>query len=212
MASADSLSFSSASLRFLALLAVWMAMPAQVVAQSTFKCQSASGIYYADRPCAHDAKTAEATPTLPKPVPTPMALDTRTAFLAHLSSECRQLNDTLRALQAARPTVRSEWELHRQRVSDAVERYRGRCLEEERYALQRVSDADRQQREQQRSALVAKQAEKERAATDKAQCAEMRAIRDAKRQRLNSMTPGERSDFERFQSAYSSRCEGVVSR
>ncbi len=212
MAQANPFRFSSVSLRFLALLAVLASMPAQVAAQSTFKCQSASGIYYSDRPCAPDAKTAEVTSTLPKPVPSPLALDTRTAFLAYLSSECRQLNDTLRALQAARPSVRSEWELHRQRVSDALERYRGRCLEEERYALQRVSEADRLQREQQRSALVAKQAEKERAATDKAQCAEMRAIRDAKRQRLDSMTPGERSDFERFQSAFSSRCEGVVPR
>ena len=187
-------------------------MSAQVVAQSTFKCQSASGVYYSDRPCAPDAKTAEVTSALPKPVPTPLALDTRTAYLAHLSAECRQLNDTLRALQVARPSVRSERELPRQRGSDAVERYRGRCLEEERYALQRVSEADRQQREQQRSALIAKQAEKERAATDKAQCAEMRAIRDAKRQRVDSMTPGERSDFDRFLSAFSSRCEGVVPR
>jgi hypothetical protein len=40
----------------------------------------------------------------------------------------------------------------------------------------------------------------------------MRAIREAKRQRLHSMTPGERSDFDRFQSAFSSRCEGVVPR
>ena len=70
----------------------------------------------------------------------------------------------------------------------------------------------RKQRSQQRSALIAKEAEKERAATDKVQCAEMRAIRDAKRQRQDSMTPGERSDFDRFQSAFSSRCEGVVPR
>jgi hypothetical protein len=187
-------------------------LPVTGFAQSTFKCQSASGVYYSDRPCAPDAKTAEVTSTLPKPVPTPLALDTRTAFLGYLSSECRQLNDTMRALQSTRPSVRSEWELHRQRVSDAVERYRGRCLEEERYALQRVSEADRRQREQQRSALLAKEAEKERAATDKAQCAEMRAIRETKRQRLDSMTPGERSDFDRFQSAFSSRCEGVVPR
>ena len=187
-------------------------LPVMGFAQSTFKCQSASGVYYSDRSCASDAKTAEVTSTLPKPVPTPLALDTRTAFLGYLSSECRQLNDTMRALQSARPSVRSEWELHRQRVSDAVERYRGRCLEEERYALQRVSEADRRQREQQRSALIAKDAEKKRAATDIAQCAEMRAIRDAKRQRLDSMTPGERSDFDRFQSAFSSRCEGVVPR
>ena len=199
------------SLRSLVLALVLL--PVMVFAQSTFKCQSASGVYYSDRPCAPDAKTAAATSTLPKPVPTHLALDTRTAFLGYLSSECRQLNDTLRALQAAaRPSVRSEWELHRQRVSDAVERYRGRCLEEERYALQRVSEADRQQREQQRSALIAKEAEKERAAIDKVQCAEMRAIRDAKRQRLDSMTPGERSDFDRFQSAFASRCEGMVSR
>jgi hypothetical protein len=198
------------SLRSLVLALILL--PVTGFAQSTFKCQSASGVYYSDRPCAPDAKTAESTSTLPKPVPTPLALDTRTAFLGYLSAECRQLNDTLRALQAARPSVRSEWELHRQRVSDAVERYRGRCLEEERYALQRVSEADRRQREQQRSALVAKEAEKERAATYKVQCAEMRAIRDAKRQRLDSMTPGERSDFDRFQSAFSSRCEGVVPR
>jgi hypothetical protein len=198
------------SLRSLMLFAALS--PVLAFAQNTFKCQSASGVYYSDRPCASDAKTAEVTATLPKPLPAPLALDTRTAFLGHLSAECRQLNDSLRALQAARPSVRSEWELHRQRVSDAVERYRGRCLEEERYAYQRVSEADRQQREQQRAALAAKQADKERAATDKAQCLEMRAIRDGKRRRLDSMTPGERSDFERFQSAFSSRCEGVVPR
>lgn len=197
-------------LRFLVLIATML--PVLAAAQSTFKCQSASGVYYSDRPCAPDAKTSEVTATLPKPLPTPLALDTRTAFLGYLSSECRQLNDTLRALQLTRPSVRSEWELHRQRVSDAVERYRGRCLEEERYAFQRVSEADRQQREQQRAALAAQQAQKARVATDKAQCAEMRAIRDGKRQRLDSMTPGERSDFERFQSAFSSRCEGVTPR
>ena len=196
--------------RLLALLVV--ATPVQVFAQSMFKCQSASGTYYSDRPCPSDAKTSETKTALPNPLPPPLELDSRSAFLAYLSPECRQLKDTIRAIQLTRPSVRSERELYRQRVLDAAERYRGRCLEEERFALQKVSDAERQQRAQQREALAAKQTAKERVATEKAQCGEMRSIRDEKRQRLGSMTPGERSDFERFQSAFSTRCDGVVLR
>ena len=197
-------------LHVLALLV--LSIHGQAFAQSMYKCQGPSGTYYSDRPCASDAKTSETSSTLPKPVPPPLALDSRTAYLSYLSPECRQLKETARALQEARPTVRSEREAHRQRILDLMERYRGRCLEEERFAMQKVSDADQQQRAQQRAALAAKQVEAERAASEKAQCGEMRAIRDAKRKRLDSMTPGERSDFDRFQSAFSSRCEGVVLR
>ena len=197
-------------LRLLALLALSIHVP--VFAQSMFKCQSASGTYYSDRPCAADAKTSETSSMLPKPVPAPLELDSRTAFLSYLSPECRQLKETARVVQESRPSVRSEREAHRQRILDLIERYRSRCLEEERFAMQKVSEADQQQRAKQRADLAAKQVEKERSATEKAQCAEMRVIRDSKRQRLDSMTPGERSDFDRFQAAFASRCDGIVVR
>lgn len=181
-------------------------------AQSTYKCSSSTGVYYSDRPCPVDAKTTSMTPTLPQPVPTPVAVDSRTGHLAYLSGECRQMNDSFRALQSSQPRGRSDWELHRRQVSDAVERYRGRCLEEERAARRRVAEADRAEREQQRARLAQREAEQQRAITEKDQCMEMRGIRQAKRQKLDTMSPGERSDFERFESAFKGRCEGVVPR
>ena len=42
--------------------------------------------------------------------------------------------------------------------------------------------------------------------TYRQQCAEMKRILQSKRQRLETMTPGERSDFERFEATWRGRC------
>ena len=183
-----------------------------VFAQSTYKCSGPSGVYYADRPCAADEKTTSMTPVLPQPVPRPVSVDSRTGYLAHMSGECRRIRESLDNMQASHPRIRTEWELKRRQLSDTLERYRALCLEEERLARQRVAEADRAEREQQRSRLLAQQVERRREITEKDQCDEMRGIRQAKRQRLDLMSPGERADFERFESAFKSRCEGIVPR
>jgi hypothetical protein len=199
-------------LGLLVLAATSLMAASMVCAQSTFKCSGPGGTHYSDRPCPADAKTTVTTPVLPKPTPKNLVFDTRAAFLSYLSSECRQLHETARALQAARPRTSSEWALYQHQLSDAAERYRSTCMEEEQFAYNRVAEADRLQRQKQRSALEAREADEQRMSTEKQQCLEMRSIRKSKRERLASMSAGEKSDFERFESAFTTRCDGVVTK
>lgn len=182
-----------------------------VAAQSTYKCSTSGSTYYSDRPCPADTKAAAVT--LPQPVPSQPAVDLRTEYIAYLGPECRSLKESINALQGARSSgLRSDWELKRRQMADLLERYRGQCLEQERRALSRVHELDQAQRAQQRAAFVQKQAEQERQAAEKDQCLEMRRIRQGKRQRLDSMSAGEKADFERFEAAFVARCEGVAAR
>jgi hypothetical protein len=184
-----------------------------VNAQSTYKCGASGSIYYSDRPCPADTKAAVVASTLPPPVPAQPAVDLRTEYIAYLGPECRSLKGSINALQGARSTaVRSDWELRRRQMADLLERYRGQCLEQERRALSRVYELDQAQRAQQRAEFAQRQAEQNRQAAEKDQCLEMRRIRQAKRQRVDTMSAGERADFERFETAFAARCEGVAMR
>jgi hypothetical protein len=190
----------------------FLAHGADAQAQTTFKCSNGGTAYYSDRPCPLDTKTTAMTPTLPQPVPTPAAVDTRNGHLAFLSAECRRMNEELKRLQAAQDSGGGNWETRREQLSDLEERYRGRCAEEESLAWERLQEMDRNHHEQQRSSLLLKRAQQERVAAEREQCAEMRRIRQAKRQQLGAMSPGEKADFQRFETAFVARCEGVAPR
>lgn len=185
---------------------------ADAQAQTTFKCSNGGAVYYSDRPCPGDTRTTAMTPMLPQPVPTPAAVDTRNGHLAFLSAQCRRMNEELKRLQAAQDGGGGNWETKRAQLSDLEERYRGRCAEEESLALERVQEMDRDHHEQQRSSLLLKRAQQEWMSAEQDQCAEMRRIRQSKRQQFGAMSAGEKADFQRFESAFSARCEGVAPR
>lgn len=161
-----------------------------------FKCKHPDGTtYFSDRHCAGGAvlPSQDAQPKVEisddEPLPPP-------------SAECQRLRAALTRLQRTASYEAPE----RVRVQDS---YDSRCRQPEQAARERArlnayKAARLREEEQQRV-----EAERERRAIEQAQCVELGGIIRAKRRKLSSMSPGERSDFERSSSAFDQRCKGV---
>jgi hypothetical protein len=187
-------------------------------AQSTmYSCRSTNGSYMSTRPCPPvndnaDGSTrlrvydsVENTPayrnaTRPSPsssgyLPTPPRAE---KHLEYLSPRCAEVAEALRTgpSRGVRGDVISE--LHRE--------FRANCADEDRAArtqAQQRESAERDQRQsQQRMAVAAKEQSK----FEVEQCQEMLRILTAKRKRLDSMTDGEKQDFQRFSDNHKARC------
>lgn len=161
-----------------------------------FKCKHPDGTtYFSDRPCAGGA-------VLPTQNAQPRAEASDDEPLPPPSAECQRLRAVLTRLQRTEPYDAPE----RARVQDS---YESRCRQPEQAARERArlhayKAAKLREEEQQRAEV-----ERERRATEHAQCMELGGIIRAKRRKLSSMSPGERSDFERSSSAFDQRCKGV---
>jgi len=77
---------------------------------------------------------------------------------------------------------------------------------EESRARTLLQDARNRQRDAREREERAARLELDRDKLNREQCAEMKRILQSKRQRLETMTPGERSDFERFEATWRGRC------
>jgi hypothetical protein len=161
-----------------------------------FKCKHPDGTtYFSDRSCVGGA-------VLPGQNVQPKAEASEDDPLPPPSAECQRLRAALTRLQRTSSYDAPE----RSRVQDS---YDSRCRQPEQAARERArrnayKAAKLREDEQQRADI-----ERERRATEQAQCVELGGIIRAKRSKLSSMTPGERSDFERSSSAFDQRCKGV---
>ncbi|HZV94052.1 MAG TPA: hypothetical protein VFF72_12610 [Caldimonas sp.] len=84
--------------------------------------------------------------------------------------------------------------------------YRGQCGEDEANARRRLDEVRRQKRDARVSEANAVDAQRERDIISREQCDEMYRIVHRRRQTLAAMTPGERADFDRFESNWKARC------
>lgn len=189
------------------LVAFALLAAAPALAQG-YRCSSAQGTYYSDRPCPIQGGTRLGSIG---PAPEPLqrqhqpytALPSRAPdHLSYMSSECASLNDGLRTAgsRGLSPALRSELQYDYQR----------RCAADESRARQRWSQEQRSdqvsQREKQAQATAAARREQVQHQQSTAQCGEMRRIISAKNERLASLTEGERSDLRRFEGNYAERC------
>lgn len=185
----------------LSLAACW---PAH--GQAIYRCGSPGNYSYSNQPCPGAASSpavqikgssgggevgsAESMRLGP-------SLDSPAAFGNYLSPDCAQLYEALR-------TANSRG-LKQNTVADLRREWTRRCAAEGVEAFGRYVQDVRKALEQQRDDRQVAQAKKARAETDKQQCAEMRRILMAKRNRPD-MNEGEKVDLKHFEDNYNSRC------
>lgn len=184
-------------------LAAWPAAHAQ----STYRCTDNGKPYWSDKPCPSNGATRI---TAYGPPPTRdhsysrsshSRLEKAPEHQNYLSAQCASLNDAIRTAGTRGVGHDTRRELR--------EEYQRKCGDEEREARKQMRDDENKRRAEQRDQRVAQQQERVQATMTLEQCREMGRIVAERRKRLDSMTAGEKGDFERFQSNFGERCKGL---
>jgi hypothetical protein len=189
-----------------------VSLAAGSAAAQVYRCSNGSSTYLSDRPCsgsvapptsnANRATFGAGGPQPQRPTYTSdyhPSMAKAPEHLRYLSPECASLNDAIRTGPARG--------LRSAAMSDLHNEYRAKCAEEESEAYQKLSRERGDQRLARRQELAAQQAEQQRSVREREQCAELLRILQGKRQRLATMSAGEKADFEHSESAYHARCD-----
>ena len=174
-------------------------------AQTTYLCTANGRTWQSVQPCI-DGTAAPPRPVIvPRAEPRlpPLPGEVRSAerapdYLQFQSPRCAELSEGVRT-GAARG-------LSRATQRELLESYRQLCADEEARARALLQDERNRQRETREREERAARLELDRDKLNRDQCAEMKRILQSKRQRLETMTAGERSDFERFEATWRGRC------
>jgi hypothetical protein len=185
------------------ILVAAAAQPAR--AQTTYVCALNGRSWPQAQPCPEGATTQHriAAPLRSdaSPPPSPAGRNPSDRPPAHLqfqSPRCAELGEAVRTGASrglGRPALQELYEAYRQQCGDEEARARNLLLEE------RNRQRDAREREERAARL-----ELDRDKLNREQCAEMKRILQTKRQRLETMTAGERGDFERFEATWRARC------
>ena len=170
--------------------------------RTLYRCNANGQTVMSDRPCTGEAAAGltgigperERRSTLALPTAVGKAAD----YLEYLSPLCAELNEGMRNGPARGLGPRALLELHQS--------YRERCGEEDQAARKRFAEAQQKRREARNDELVAEKRERDQARLTREQCDEMYRIVHGRRKKLDTMTTGERADFERFEANWKSRC------
>jgi hypothetical protein len=187
------------------LLVAWMVVAPGAMSQAMYRCSNGSSTYISDRPCA-GAPAGKLGALAPAPSRGDYAAPSYSPpvgkapdHLAYLSPPCASLNDAIRTGPARG--------LKSQAMSDLRNEYRNKCEDDEHSARQKVYEDKRERRDQAKAAQQAEQRDRQRAAANREQCQELLRILHGKRKQLDTMTPGEKADFQRFEASYQERCK-----
>lgn len=175
-------------------------------AQTMYRCTSGSSVYFSDKPCNNSGKLGAMaaaparqewqpndrsyTPQLPKAA----------EHLTYLSGECASINEALRTAPSRG--------LRGQALVDLHTTYRDKCSYEDEQARHRLYDQKSTERKEREAEQKAQQQAQAQVALGKEQCYEMLRILHGKRQRIDTMTDGEKRDMQRFDANYEARCKG----
>ncbi len=119
-------------------------------------------------------------------------------YLEYLSALCAGLNECLRTGPARGLDPRS--------MIDLQFAYRERCLEEDIAARKRLLEDLTRSREAHDSEVAAEKRERDRVVQSREQCDEMYRILHGRRKKIDTMSVGERADFDRFEANWKSGC------
>lgn len=176
--------------------------------QSLNRCTDGGRAYYSDKPCPGSGATRITTfgpeparPDYSRHTGSSSRLQKAPEHLTRMSAECASLNDAMRTAGARGVGYDTQRELR--------EEYRRKCSEEESEAHRQAREDERRRRLEARDQRVAQQQERAQASMTLEQCREMGRIVAERKKRLDSMTPGEKGDFERFQANFGERCRGL---
>ena len=172
-------------------------------AQTTYNCTLNGRSWQSAQPCDFNSPpraviTPRSEPRLP-PLPGEIRpLDNAPEYLKFESPRCAELSEGVRT-GASRG-------LSRAAQGELQEAYLRQCADEESRARNLLQDERNRQRDARDRERRAARLERDREKLNREQCAEMKRILQSKRQRLETMTDGERGDFERFEATWRARC------
>ena len=174
-------------------------------AQSSWLCSANGRTWSSPQPCPEGAASQQRTMVQPRsearlpPLPGERgSVDRPPAHQQFQSQRCAELGEALR--------TGSQRGLGRSTMQELFEAYRQQCGDEEARARNLLLEERNRQRDVRERDERAARLEFDRDKLNREQCAEMKRILQTKRQRLETMTPGERADFERFEATWRSRC------
>jgi hypothetical protein len=171
--------------------------------RSVFRCTTDGRAFLSDRPCEGRPSTSLAS-IGPAPArgrsstSTDRPVAKASEVLDYLSPACAELREGLRNGPARGLGSRA--------FSELANSYRQRCGDEEQKAQRRLGEEHRKKHELREREAAAEQVERDRVQLTREQCDEMYRIVHGKRQKLATMTPGERADFDRFEANRQARC------
>ena len=197
--------FTIAAVRLLVFVSAFAAVDDAAAQRPMYRCSTDGRVYLSDRPCEGRPATAIGSigPTR----------DERSAYrssnerspnkaadyLGYLGPECAELNEGLRNGPSRGLGSRAYEELRNS--------YRDRCGEEERVARSRFAEDQSKKADARRRDQQAEASELDRRKLSREQCDEMYRIIHGRRQKVATMSPGERSDFDRFEATWQARCK-----
>jgi hypothetical protein len=186
----------------LVALALWSGGEAS--AQRTlYRCTVDGQTSLSDRPCvggvatglgasgpARDARPVSLSSTPPAPK--------ASSYLEYLSPPCAGLAEALRTGSARGLAARALYELRSS--------YQERCSDDDLAARKRFIEDLAKQRDARNSQLAVEKRERDLVTQTREQCDEMYRIAHGRRKKLDTMSAGERADFERFEANWKARC------
>ncbi|MGE5452307.1 MAG: hypothetical protein ACM3VZ_10770 [Acidobacteriota bacterium] len=91
-------------------------------------------------------------------------------------------------------------------INDLRREYDQKCKEEDRLARTRTYEDERRESSEKTRRLESAQETRSAQLQIEAQCNAMREVLGAKRAKMDSMTPGEKANFQTLQSSFNDRC------
>jgi hypothetical protein len=193
------------TVRCLLLGLMLVAVGASAQQRTMYRCTVDGKTAWSDRPCAagapalgsigpeRESRSAGMTsmPMVPKAA----------NYIEYLSPLCAELNEGMRNGPARGLGARALYELHSS--------YRERCSDDDQAARKRFAEEQAKRREAANNEQMAEKRERDMIKVSREQCDEMYRIVHTRRKKLDTMTPGERADFDRFEANWKSRCRAA---
>lgn len=173
-------------------------------AQPTYVCALNGRSWPQALPCPEGAATQRRLAAAPRSDERPGSLpgerppDRAPALLQLQTARCGELNEAVRTGPSRG--------LGRPAVQELYDTYRQQCGEEDARARSQLAEQRNRQRDAREREERAARLELDRDKLNREQCAEMKRILQSKRQRLDTLTVGERGDLERFEATWRGRC------
>lgn len=171
------------------------------------RCTDGGRVYYSDRACPASGSTRITTfgpareNSYASRSPSTSRLEKAPEHQTYLSAECASLSDAIRTARTRGVGYDTQSELR--------EEYNRKCREQEREARKLLNEQESQRRQEAREQRTAQQQERAQASMTLEQCREMGRIVAERKKRYDTMTVGEKGDFERFQANFGERCRGL---
>jgi len=182
----------------IALTVSVVSISASVGAQTRYTCNSNGNTYQSTKPCPISGLVYYGPVTNQQRYEAPMPkVGQAPAHLKYLSPRCASLNDAIRT----GPARGLKYDTLNQMRSD----YNQECSESESEANDQLSQERGEKKQQLSETKNAQKLDKERASIREQQCGESKRILITKRARKD-LTEGEKSELQRFEENYRSRC------